>query len=617
MLRDFYGFSEDNISLKDVARVYMDVSYNPSIGAIFAALIKERDQLTETIWNEFQTDFQGTPLSQIASITQVVRDYSDLEGPPVTASQFEEFLLSPANSAFDPRLDALRRFDRPLSEYFVQVAKIQDCDTMSAEDMIKRYASCIRRGARVVELECSGGASDGEPRVFADTRAEDLPLDTLPTLLDTLKAIVAEMNEVDGLGSASKSPKDLTCMATGTKINAMPLLVIVTVQRSCDETMQRRISTQLREVFGSKMDKLPLNDNGSIWSPIQLDSRVLVIMSQTMVGNLDAEGNLTPGPPLVSELSDIAHLRMVTVHEIRPILDQAKSRKDLRRLLQGLVLTLASVELCAHIMELSSITDMLLIHVQTSKRTILQKKEGNLLQRDDDQGRDQDTRHVVQFSELRPGETSQLIMKEESLTEVQNDEVEPLRGWRYGAQIVPVHTFGHEEASLQHASLFCQHGSCGFVPRMPREAFEDVTGFIDLYDDFCNEYARSLFVTVLSACRVPRAQELTQPYLRMYCNNGTGLKQVAITSTVEDNGYNLIWEEDFEFKFHINDLNSAACILFALHDRNQLGMETFAWASIPLWGLQTGYRRVQIFDLDHKPVPGAILFLHFDWEPEE
>mmetsp|Transcript_21422 Transcript_21422/g.37847 ORF Transcript_21422/g.37847 Transcript_21422/m.37847 type:complete len:269 (+) Transcript_21422:1-807(+) len=268
-------------------------------------------------------------------------------------------------------------------------------------------------------------------------------------------------------------------------------------------------------------------------------------------------------------------------------------------------------------MELSSITDMLLIHVQTSKRTILQKKEGNLLQREDDQGRDQDTRHVVQFSELRPGETCKVVMEDENVQEIQNDEVEPLRGWRYGAQIVPVNAYGHDEASLQNASLFIQHGGCGYVPRMPRETFADTKGFIDLYDDFCNEYARSLFVTVLSACRVPRDQELTQPYLRMYCNNGTGLKQVAITSTVEDNGYNLIWEEDFEFKFHINDLNSAACILFALHDRNQLALDTFAWASIPLWGLQTGYRRVQIFDMNHKPVPGAILFLHFDWEPEE
>jgi len=614
-MQKYYGFYAEDLSIREIGRLFNDISYNPTIGAIYAALLRERDQLSDQVWQEFQMHYQGLSQQSISDVTSIIEQYCQGKGPPKSAIGFERFLLSKANSAFHPRLQELRRFNRPISEYFIQVARIPDVKHFSSEPerVVQAYAQCISRGARVVEFLCSGGASDGKPRVFSDSFPENTPADVLPRLQDVLEACEKELSRVQntsaGRGNLSRKQHS-TC-------KRLPLIVCISVDGTCSESYQLEIVKSLKDVFGSKLGCPPLNDDGTIWSISQLEGKILVVSPSFMMGGVDEEGNVVLGEPVSNELQQTCHLRMVTVNELRPILDQASSRRDLRKLLQGVVLTVGNAELCAHIMELSSITDMLLVHVQTSKRSVAAGKKGNLIQRDETDPAHQDTRHVVQYSELRDERAPEIICKQESIVEEKMEELEPLRGWRYGAQMVPVEMHSFEEASLQAAALFKQHGANGFVPKVPRDMFFDQTGFIDLYGDFGHDYARSLFITVLSATRIPRDQVVEEPFLKVFCNNGTGLKQVAITSTVEDNGFNLVWEEDFEFKFHINDINAAACLIFTIHDRIDLQNKALTWASVPLWGLQTGYRSLQLFNTNGNEVDNAVLFLHFDWEPED
>lgn len=625
-LKSYYGMTETSLAVDHIQHLFADLAYNPSIGAIYAALIKDRESLTEPIWNEFLSEFQGYPDSQWGEVGELLAKHLDQKGIPQAPQEFSQYLLSAANAAFHPRLSHLQRFDRPIAEYFMHVAKVQDVsDCADASAAVAKLAACVARGARVVELACSGNASDGEPRVLGDVYPAGHPVDDLPGLRRALEAIEAAAAQAYKGG---ESRLDTLCHATGHRVERMPIIVCISVAETCGPACQLRVRDHLNEVFKERVECPALNGDGRLWSPLQLDGKVLVVGSANVLVQppdrassdemVDPDEEPPLGAPLEPALLEAFHMKMVSVKEIRPILDEAKSRSDLRRLLQGLMLTLTAVELCAHIMELSSITDMLLVHVQTSKRKIFKEKQGNLSSDAvEEHSLDQDTRHMVQFSELRSGESADVRFETKTILEEKQDEVEPLRGWRYGAQIVAVDSYSRGEANLQNMTLFKQHGCNGFVPRIPRDMLYDLNGYVDLYQDFSAEYARSLFVTILSACRIPRPQNVRQPFLRVYCNNGTGLKQVAITSTVEDNGFNCVWEEDFEFKFHINDLNAAACLLFVIQDRDGLDGGELAWSSVPLWGLQPGYRSLQINDMDGTPVQGAALFTHFDWEPEE
>mmetsp|Transcript_35582 Transcript_35582/g.56941 ORF Transcript_35582/g.56941 Transcript_35582/m.56941 type:complete len:698 (+) Transcript_35582:399-2492(+) len=616
LVKTVFGSNKNSITREELGQFIADISYNPSIGAVWWSLLGDSDKLTDHGWDIFLTEFQGIADSRLAMEKEFLSSHLPFHFPSMS-HEFARYICSDINSAFKPALQKLQRYDRPLSEYFIKVGNVIE---FSGAEGFERLIKCVTDGSRLIKLDIHGGAQDGKPRVLQERYPEGTPLDSLPSFVDVvtrLENAIASVYETKTL--------DTYCYETKQNVGRMPLLLMLEFYTSCDEGIQNHVCDSLQEVFGQALDTPKQNENGLIWSPIQLAGKIVIVAPHTLREKepaVVAKGEDPPTPvPLSKRVLDMISFRMVTVAEIRPILDMAKSRADLKFSLQQLVLTLTPLDVCVHITELSSITDMLLVYVQTGKRRKLMKKKSNLVVRNNEEYerlKDQDTRFAIEFSELDPAEVVTVACSDQNkgpiLVDTQ-DFVEPLRGWRYGAQIIPVDANSHLEFSLLNTALFKQNAN-GFVAKSPMDMFQNHPNFTNLFESFNPDYARSLFVTVLSANRIPRDGVCTEPYVKIECNNGTGLKQVAITSSVEDNGYVCTWEEDFEFKFHIADLNSSACLLFTIGDRKELQGGELAFAAVPIWGLQTGYRNLQVCKLDGTPVEDSKLIVHFDWEAD-
>ncbi len=657
------------LSWEELSNVVLGLWYNPAIGGLYQALLNDREELTPDLWREFLSEFQGYPDECIEGANEEFITFGSRKAIPSDAGTFAEALLGPANCAFSPILGAMQRFDRPITEYFFSIAKVRHFDDCSSPlQKLKKLMDTVRNNAaRVIEFECSGDSveeADGvqaeskeeeeeeeeeddtgsEPRVFGDIYPDGTPSSALPTLREALKMMLDAMEDVWLDTSGPHAP---LCSQTGERLEGGPLfMLIISVNNKCSDATQRRIGAVIKQVLGSRIDCPPPNTDGTVWSPLQLAGKVLLVVSNKTT---DSSSTTPPAPPartsfssdatnasqdssasgklrpVVQELLDMAHMHMLCVSDIRPILDQAKSRSELRQLLQRVVLTLTQAELCAHIMELTSITSMLMVHVQSKKRLVYEEKKANLLFANKGSeyvvhGGEEDKRTKVQFSELPLNDwnTCEARFETEKVLVETNESVDPLRGWRFGAQMVPAdYGCADKDPSLHAMCLFKQHGGLGFVPRLPRDVFRSLPGYVDQYFGFPTEYATSLFVTVLSASRIPRLETIQEPFMRVHCNNGTGLKQIALTSTVRDNGFNCVWEEDFEFKLHVNDLGAAATLIFSIGDRDKVKGETTAFTFVPLWGLQTGYRSLPLFDANGAPVTGGSVLLHLDWEEFE
>merc|ERR1712232_585381 len=187
-----------------------------------------------------------------------------------------------------------------------------------------------------------------------------------------------------------------------------------------------------------------------------------------------------------------------------------------------------TTEACTHMIELEAIADLLLMHVQCPIPKIKNKRKSVLAE---------EILHPAPNAVLQSNDNGKAELDSAGALEIHravsqnlvNDEgnmsaFSPLRAWKSGAQIVPVSHLGNSENVYNQDALFRQNGGVRLVLRTSPVIVSNPTSAVG-----------TLCLVVLSGTCIPRESSTTQPYVRVCCDSGNGLKQVAITSETQDN----------------------------------------------------------------------------------
>ena len=134
---------------------------------------------------------------------------------------------------------------------------------------------------------------------------------------------------------------------------------------------------------------------------------------------------------------------------------------------------------------------------------------------------------------------------------------------------------------------------------------------------------------------VQRGSKESAPFVKMCCDSGNGLKQIAISAETDDNGISCAYHmQTFNFKFEASSIMSCSHLSFHLYERNLVDNQLIgkdssiflsllhskrliAWNSVPIWTMRGGIRAIGLKTKDMKDIPGGILIVIVSWELEQ
>lgn len=184
-------------------------------------------------------------------------------------------------------------------------------------------------------------------------------------------------------------------------------------------------------------------------------------------------------------------------------------------------------------------------------------------------------------------------------TRVDSSNYMPVLSWAAGNQLVALNYQTGDLPYHINFGKFLENGRCGYVLKPEYMIHEDVMKATAMIQKTIR-----LVITIISASRIPKPRgaqngEIIDPYIMIYLNSpyGTQLQQEVRTRTVNDNGFNPVWNQTFTFTVQSPDLSY---LTFHVLDEDVLSSEFIAFSSLSLSCLRTGFRSLQLYDAHGK-----------------
>eukprot|EP01017_Pseudomicrothorax_dubius_P050629 TRINITY_DN9620_c0_g1_i2.p1 TRINITY_DN9620_c0_g1~~TRINITY_DN9620_c0_g1_i2.p1 ORF type:complete len:346 (-),score=86.03 TRINITY_DN9620_c0_g1_i2:19-999(-) len=197
-------------------------------------------------------------------------------------------------------------------------------------------------------------------------------------------------------------------------------------------------------------------------------------------------------------------------------------------------------------------------------------------------------------------------------TRVDSSNFSPMESWIYGSQVVALNFQTKDEAMLLNKAKFEENGgvTCGYVLK---PEFMLSSGNSPAYPSDFNRVLKTLKIKVISGqqlrfeSRGAEKKDIVDPYVKVSIR---GLKQdekTKETKLIEDNGFNPIWNDSFEFQIHGPDF---AILKFEVFDKDRFGSTRIGWYAVPFNVIRDGYRIVQLLNSQLDPIPFSVLLVH-------
>uniref|UniRef100_A0A0L8FX49 Phosphoinositide phospholipase C n=2 Tax=Octopus bimaculoides TaxID=37653 RepID=A0A0L8FX49_OCTBM len=160
---------------------------------------------------------------------------------------------------------------------------------------------------------------------------------------------------------------------------------------------------------------------------------------------------------------------------------------------------------------------------------------------------------------------------------------------------------------------FQKNGGCGYVLK-PAVMREEISYFSANTKDVLPDVSpQSLHIRIISGQNLPKPQgsgakgDITDPYVTIEIFGIPADCAEEKTKTINNNGYNPIFDESFEFQINLPEL---ALIRFAVLDDDYIGDEFIGQCTIPFECMETGYRHIRLLSFTGDELPGSTLFVH-------
>ena len=176
----------------------------------------------------------------------------------------------------------------------------------------------------------------------------------------------------------------------------------------------------------------------------------------------------------------------------------------------------------------------------------------------------------------------------------------PIHPWNFGIQMVALNYQNDDLMMALAYGKFLDNGGCGYVlkPKYLRDIHK--TNFNPLnyvktpsmLPENIMEHSRRLIITIISGQLIPRSNETTKdipdPYVVISTHGIPCDQQSKRTKFIEDNGFDPLWNERFEFDIYFPQM---CLIRFDVYDYDRFTRDDrLLYFCLPMKTIQTGYK---------------------------
>ncbi|XP_030842360.1 uncharacterized protein LOC578345 isoform X1 [Strongylocentrotus purpuratus] len=182
--------------------------------------------------------------------------------------------------------------------------------------------------------------------------------------------------------------------------------------------------------------------------------------------------------------------------------------------------------------------------------------------------------------------------------------------WNCGCQLVALNYQTEGRAMQLLRAKFRANGSCGYVLK-PSILRQDKVHFdATSNNSIAGVQKKQLTIHIISGQQLPKPPqsllgergEIIDPYVEVEVVGLNGDCTKAQTRTVQDNGFNPVWDYVVTFPVTLPELT---LVRFVVWDEDPIGRDFIGQATFPFTSLCQGYRHIHLEGLDH-----ATVFVH-------
>ncbi len=178
-----------------------------------------------------------------------------------------------------------------------------------------------------------------------------------------------------------------------------------------------------------------------------------------------------------------------------------------------------------------------------------------------------DEKHLIKLSEEDPVRlvqqtTWRILRSYPGGIRQDSSNQDPVRSWNVGVQMCAVNYQNSDDEMALYYGKFLDNGGCGYILKPSYLINSHVTEFnpwhsLNNLDDHLN-----IIVTVVSGQFLPRSNSKTKdipdPYIQITTRGVPCDDKVHKTRTVNNNGFDPIWNEAFEFRIRFPQM----CLMY-------------------------------------------------------
>ncbi|XP_041479378.1 uncharacterized protein LOC121427179 isoform X1 [Lytechinus variegatus] len=193
---------------------------------------------------------------------------------------------------------------------------------------------------------------------------------------------------------------------------------------------------------------------------------------------------------------------------------------------------------------------------------------------------------------------------------IDSSNFNPQTLWNCGCQLVALNYQTEGRAMQLLRAKFRANGNCGYVLK-PSILRQDKVHFDPTSNNaIAGVQKKQLTIHIISGQQLPKPPqsllgergEIIDPYVEVEVIGLNGDCTKAQTRTVQDNGFNPVWDYVVTFPITLPELT---LIRFVVWDEDPIGRDFIGQATFPFTSLCQGYRHIHLEGLDH-----ATIFVH-------
>jgi len=472
---------------------------------------------------------------------------------------FCTYLCGGDNDVHDPRKEAevYQDLGRPLSHYWIASSHntYLEGDQLRSASSVNRYINDLSKGCRCVELDCW----DGEPGVHGPKGEVPDPIIYHGHTL-TKKIFF----------------KDVIQAVADYSFQTSPLPIILSFENHCSIPVQQKMAAYCVEILGDKLAVPRLTPEGQLPSPKSLEGKVIIKAKYLptenrrhsfVEGAAAAAGEETAAEPLEEEDSE---------SEPEKEGEMPKKKKDKKKKKVKIAAELSAITFLGgtHFKdwELSKGVDANLMSSfgETKSEKLLGKAAANWVEY-----------NTRQMSRIYPAGHR-----------VNSSNYDPVPHWCAGSQIVALNYQTGSAPMQLNDGLFRDNGRSGYLLK---PACLRAPGFDP---DQPGPPRQKLVVHVISGSQFPKPEgahkgEVIDPYVVVEVTGVAPDRRQCKTAVIDDNGFNPIFDETFEFDICQPEL---AILNLCVMDKDLDADDFIASAALRVTAVRQGFRSVTLRD---------------------